>query len=115
MKEKILVLGLSKSGLSAAELALKKGYDVYITEAKGMNEIKEEYKSRIDELNSAGVKIECGYHSDEFISGAYLAVTSPGIPPKSEIFKRLNEKNTKIISEIEFAYLNTDIPFIAIT
>ena len=115
MKEKILVLGLSKSGLSAAELALKKGYDVYITEAKGMNEIKEEYKSRIDELNSAGVKIECGYHSDEFISGVYLAVTSPGIPPKSEIFKRLNEKNTKIISEIEFAYLNTDIPFIAIT
>lgn len=115
MKEKILILGLSKSGLSAAELALKKGYDVYITEAKGMNEIKEEYKSRIDELNSAGVKIECGYHSDEFISGVYLAVTSPGIPPKSEIFKRLNEKNTKIISEIEFAYLNTDIPFIAIT
>ena len=115
MKEKILILGLSKSGLSAAELALKKGYDVYITEAKGMNEIKEEYKSRIDELNSAGVKIECGYHSDEFISGVYLAVTSPGIPPKSEIFKRLNEKNTKILSEIEFAYLNTDIPFIAIT
>ena len=74
-----------------------------------------DFEYPIDELNSAGVKIECGYHSDEFISGVYLAVTSPGIPPKSEIFKRLNEKNTKIISEIEFAYLNTDIPFIAIT
>ena len=112
MSEKILILGLSKSGISAAEFALKKGYDVYITEAKAP---KDEYKQKVEELKNKGVKIECGYHSDEFISGSVFAVTSPGIPPKSEIFKRLEEKNIPIISEIEFAYQNTDIPFIAIT
>ncbi len=115
MSEKILILGLSKSGIAAAEFACKKGYDVYITEAKSINEIKEEYRTKIEELKNKGVKIECGCHSEEFISGAAFAVTSPGIPPKSEIFRRLNEKNIKIISEIEFAYLNTNIPFIAIT
>ena len=112
MSEKILILGLSKSGISAAEFALKKGYEVYITETKAP---KDEYKQKVDELKNKGVKIECGYHSEEFISGTKFAVTSPGIPPKSEIFKRLEEKNIPIISEVEFAYQNTDIPFIAIT
>ncbi len=112
MSEKVLILGLSKSGISAAEYALTKGYDVFITESKAP---KEEFKQKIEELKQRGVKIECGYHSDEFISGSSFAVTSPGIPPKSEIFQRLNEKNIKIISEIEFAYLNTKIPFIVIT
>lgn len=115
MSEKVLVLGLSKSGVAAAKFAKSKGFDVYITESKGVGDIKDELKSQINELKNLGIKIECGYHSDEFISNSSFAITSPGIPPKSEIFRRLNEKNIKIISEIEFAYLNTDIPFIAIT
>ena len=115
MKEKVLILGLSKSGIAAAKFANKQGYDVFITESKPLDKVKEECKSQVEELKSLGIKIECGYHSNEFISGAKFAITSPGIPPKSEIFKRLNEKNTKIISEIEYAYLNTKIPFIAIT
>ena len=115
MSEKVLILGLSKSGISAAEYALEKGYDVYITESKSLVDLKEEYRSKIDGLKARGIKIECGYHSDEFISNSAFAITSPGIPPKSEIFRRLNEKNIKIISEVEFAYLNTDIPFIVIT
>ena len=45
----------------------------------------------------------------------YLAVTSPGIPPKSELMQKLKEKNIQVISEIELAYLETGIPFIAIT
>lgn len=133
MSEKVLILGLSKSGIAAAKFAASKGYDVYITESKGVNEagrldnpatpqgikgvndIREEYRQQVEELKSLGIKIECGLHSEKFISGSSFAVTSPGIPPKSEIFRRLNEKNIKIISEIEFAYLNTKTPFIAIT
>ena len=34
MKEKVLILGLSKSGISAAIAANKRGADVYITEGK---------------------------------------------------------------------------------
>lgn len=112
MTEKMLVLGLSKSGIAAAELGHKKGYEVYITEGKAP---KEEFLDKISELKSEGIHIETDGHTDEFISGASFAVTSPGIPPKSDIFQKLKEKNTKIISEIEFAYLNTKIPFIVIT
>ena len=115
MKNKVLVLGLSKSGLAAAKLALNKGFDVYITEFKPADEIREELKPLIEEVKAEGAEIECGGHSNDFINGASFAITSPGIPPKSEIIQKLREKNIKIISEIEFAYLNTKTPFIAIT
>ena len=115
MKNKVLVLGLSKSGLAAAKLALNKGFDVYITEFKQADEIREELKPLIEEVKAKGAEIECGGHSNNFINGASFAITSPGIPPKSEIIQKLREKNIKIISEIEFAYLNTKTPFIAIT
>jgi len=112
MSEKLLVLGLSKSGVAAAKLAKKRGYDVYITEGKTP---KAEFLPQIDELKTDGIHVEIEGHTDNFIEGAKLAITSPGIPPKSEIFQRLKEKNIPIISEIEFAYLNTKIPFIVIT
>ena len=108
--EKVLILGLSKSGISAAKFAISNGYDVYLTESKSeVNELQ------VQELKDLGVKVEYGSHSDEFIEAASFAVTSPGIPPKSEIFKRLQAKNIEIISEVEFAYRNSDTPFIAIT
>lgn len=112
MKEKVLILGLSKSGIAAALGANKRGCDVFISEGK---EPKEEYLEQIEELKSKGIHIETGGHTDNFIEGASYAITSPGIPPKSEIFQRLKAKNIQIISEIEYAYRNTKIPFIVIT
>ena len=110
MTEKILVLGLSKSGISAAKLAKKLGYDVYLSE--GRSEVN---KEQVYELQELGIKVEYGEHSDRFISDSSFVVTSPGIPPKSDIFKKIQEWNIPIISEVEFAYRNTTTPFVAIT
>jgi len=112
MSEKVLILGLSKSGIAAAEAVIKRGGEAYITEA---NAPKAEYAEKIEELKKKGIHIETEGHTDSFINGASYAITSPGIPPKSEIFKKLKEKAIPIISEIEYAYRNTDIPFIVIT
>lgn len=112
MNEKVLILGLSKSGIAAAFAANKRGDKVWITESK---EPKEEFKNKIIELKNLGVQIETSGHSDKFINGADYAITSPGIPPKSEIFQKLRERNIPIISEIEYAYRHTETPFIVIT
>ena len=110
MSEKILVLGLSKSGIAAAKLGIKLGYDVYLSEGKSeVNEIQ------VQELKNLGIKVEFGSHSDKFIEGTSFVITSPGIPPKSDIFKRIQAHNIPIISEIEFAYQNSDVPFVVIT
>jgi len=105
--KKVLVLGLSKSGITAAKTLQKQGAKVFITEGKE--------KEIPQELINLGIQIEIGGHSDEFINDVKLAITSPGIPPHSDIFTRLKTQNTEIISEIELAWRLTKTPFAVIT
>lgn len=111
-EKKVLILGLSKSGISAAKYLNRHGADVFITE---LREPKDKDLTNIEELSTLGIKVEMGGHSFEFIEDAYVAVTSPGIPPHSEIFAKLNEAKVKVISEVELAYQESRKPFIAIT
>lgn len=110
--KKVLILGLSKSGAAAAKYLNSKGADCYITEKKPLAQKDAEL---VKELNSLGIKTEFEHHSDEFMDDVYLAVTSPGIPPSSELMQKLAEKNIEVVSEIELAYLETQTPFVAIT
>lgn len=108
--KKVLVLGFSKSGISAAKYLNSIGAEVFITEYR---EKRIEDNDKLAELD--GIRVEFGGHSDEFIKGSFVAVTSPGIPPHSEIMTRLKEENIKVISEIELSFLETSKPFVAIT
>ena len=111
-EKKVLILGLSVSGVSAAKFLSKKGADVYITEYSAL---KPEQETLVKELKLMGIKVETGGHSDEFIANSYLAVTSPSVPTDSPIMIKLNELKIPVISEIELAYFQTETPFIAIT
>ena len=110
--KKVLILGLSKSGAAAAKYLSSKGADCYVTEK---NPLTDKNYTLQQELLSLGISVETGHHTDEYIDGAYIAIASPGIPPKSEIFERLKEKNIPVIGEVELAYLEANSPFIAIT
>ncbi|MBR1753319.1 UDP-N-acetylmuramoyl-L-alanine--D-glutamate ligase [bacterium] len=109
-EKKVLIIGLAKSGISAAKYLNDKGADVFVTEfADKSND------PQVKELQEIGIKVETGGHTDEFINESYLAVASPGIPMSSEIMQRLKEKNIPVISEIQLAYKEAKKPFIAIT
>ncbi len=110
--KKVLVLGLSKSGIAAAKFAQKHGAEVYLTEGK---DITEDKLSLVQELKDLGIQVEYGGHSDNFVNKAELVITSPGIPPHSDIIKRIRSKHIPVISELELAYRECDIPFIVIT
>lgn len=110
--KKVLILGLSKSGIAAAKYLSNKCANVYITESR---EEKPTDKDLLEELKKLDINVEMGGHSDKFIQDSYVAITSPGIPPYSEIFKRVKEAAIPIISEVELAFSETGKPFIAIT
>lgn len=110
--KKVLILGLSKSGVSAAKYLNAHGAEVFITE---LREKKDNDIEVLSELDALGVKVQMGGHTDEFLQDSYVAITSPGIPPHSEIFKRVKDLNIPIISEIELAYKESRKPFVAIT
>lgn len=87
--KKVLVIGLSKSGIAAAKFLNKHGADVFLTE---FNSAKPADAEKIAELQSLGIKVETGGHSDEFLNDCYIAITSPSVPTDSEIMKKLKDK-----------------------
>ncbi|MBO6181839.1 UDP-N-acetylmuramoyl-L-alanine--D-glutamate ligase [bacterium] len=111
--KKVLVLGLSKSGIAAAKFAKKHGADVYLTEYNDITTKEQSDNAKM--LEDLGIHVEYGGHSDEFIKKSDFAVTSPGISPHSQIIKRVRAEQIPVISELELAYRECDIPFIIIT
>ncbi|HZW65963.1 MAG TPA: Mur ligase family protein, partial [Hanamia sp.] len=95
---RIVILGAGESGIGAALLAKKEGWDVFVSD-DGM--IKESYKN---ELASAKIDFEEGKHSDDRILNAALIVKSPGIAEKNEVVKKIRQKGIELISEIELAF-----------
>jgi len=97
MSRKIVILGGGESGAGSAVLALKQGFDVFVSD-KG--EIKEKYR---EILNSHKIKWEEGNHTEEIILSADEVIKSPGIPENAPIIMKVREKGIRVISEIEFA------------
>ncbi|NPA37715.1 MAG: UDP-N-acetylmuramoyl-L-alanine--D-glutamate ligase [Chlorobi bacterium] len=97
MKKRLVILGAGESGIGAALLGVKTGFDVFVSD-KG--EIKERFRK---ELEEAGIAFEQGKHSEELILNADEVVKSPGIPDNAHLIVKLKEKSIPVISEIEFA------------
>lgn len=108
-KKRLVVLGAGESGVGTAVLALKKGYDVFLSD-KG--KIKEKYKNVLSKYE---IKWEEGQHTEILILNADEVVKSPGIPDKAELVKALHKKDIPVISEIEFAGRYTNAKKICIT
>lgn len=106
---RIVVLGAAESGVGAAALAIKKGYDVFVSD---MGHIKDNYKTILDEY---GVKWEEGQHTEDLILNATEIVKSPGIPDTAPMVVKAKNAGIPIISEIEFAGRYTDAKMICIT
>lgn len=109
MKKRIVILGAAESGVGAAVLAQKKGFDVFVSD---MGTIKERYKNMLD---SYGIIWEEKQHTEEQILNADEVIKSPGIPENAPMILKIKEKNIPIISEIEFAGRYTRAKMICIT
>ncbi len=108
----VTVLGLSLSGTAAAKYLSDKGADVIISESR---QATDEDINTISELEKIGIKVETGGNREETILNSDIIVTSPGIPPHSEVIKLIKNHKISLISEIELAFRESEKPFIAIT
>lgn len=107
--KRIVVLGAGESGAGAAILAKKQGFDVFVSD---LSAIKDAYKQM---LNDHQILWEEKKHTEELILNADEIIKSPGIPDKAPLVKKLKDKGTPIISEIEFAGRYTNARMICIT
>lgn len=106
---KVVILGGGESGVGAAFLAKKKGFEVFLSD-KGI--IRDNYKKIL--LDNA-IDFEEGSHDEERILKADWVIKSPGIPKKAEMVAKIKNAGIRLSSEIEFAYHFTNARIIAIT
>lgn len=109
MKKRIVALGAAESGVGAAVLASKKGFDVFVSD---MGKIKPHYTEMLDRY---GIAWEEGRHTEDLILNADEIVKSPGIPDNAPMVQKIKGRGIPIISEIEFAGRYTNAKMICIT
>ena len=109
--KKVLVLGLAKSGFTAARILHSLGAFVTVNDSKRFEENPE-----AQDLLNLGVTVICGRHPEDLLDeGFELVVKNPGIPYNNVLIRSAMEKNIPVWTEIELAYLISEAPFIGIT
>lgn len=96
--KRMVILGGGESGVGAALLAKKMGYDVFLFDESSL---KVGYRTELQNENIAFAEKEV---DEQLILNATEVVKSPGIPEENVWVKKIRSNNIPIISEIELAY-----------
>ncbi|HET7463963.1 MAG TPA: UDP-N-acetylmuramoyl-L-alanine--D-glutamate ligase [Longimicrobium sp.] len=105
------VLGLARSGLAAAKLALARGARVYASDASDTPQTRR----AAEQINAMHGLAEVGRHDLGKLARCEKIVLSPGIPPSAPVLRAPEIAHVPVIPEIEFAFGLLECPVIAIT
>ena len=109
--KKVLVLGLAKSGVAAAEILNKLGAFVTVNDSKPFDQSPD-----AQGLLQKGITVICGRHPEDLLDeGFELVVKNPGIPYSNLIVADAIKRGIPVWTEMELAYLISEAPFIGIT
>ncbi len=108
----VTILGLSKSGISAAKYLASRGANCTISE---LRQPTDDDREKIKELEKLHIEVEMGAHKEETVLNSDVIITSPGIPPHTAVMKLIREHKIECYGELELAYRESTRPFIAIT
>lgn len=107
--KRIVVIGGGESGVGAAILAHRKGFDVFLSDG---GKLKDRYRNM---LENESIAFEEGKHTGELILNADEIIKSPGVPYENQMIQQAIGKQIPVISEIEFAGRYTNATIIGIT
>ena len=94
--KRVVVVGAARSGVAAAELLVRRGARVTLTDMRATCEAAEP-------LRALGVALELGGHNPQTLGGADLIVVSPGVPLRQPAFDLAAARGVETIGEIELA------------
>ena len=92
----VVVLGAARSGVAVAELLLRRGARVTVSDARSSFDA-------MDRLRDAGVQLETGGHTLPTLRAADLIVASPGVPLAQPAVEAARRAGVEIIGELELA------------
>ncbi|HTM87788.1 MAG TPA: UDP-N-acetylmuramoyl-L-alanine--D-glutamate ligase [Terriglobales bacterium] len=97
--QRVLVVGLGKSGVASSLFLKAQGARVTVSDTKSQDELRGE----IPKLLDAGVTVETGGHGERTFRGQDLIVVSPGVPVDVPLLEQAREQGVPVIGEIELA------------
>ncbi len=94
--KRVVVVGAARSGVAAADLLVRRGAQVVLTDLKPA--LPPETTARL-----TGVALELGSHRTDTLRGADLVVLSPGVPVQQPDVAEARRAGVEVIGEIELA------------
>ena len=94
--KRVTVVGAARSGVAAAELLVRRGATVTLTDVR--DRLDDE-----DRLRAAGVDLELGGHHASTFTDVDLIVTSPGVPYRQPLIEAARHAGIPVIGELELA------------
>ena len=94
--KRVTVAGAARSGLAAAELLVRRGATVTVSDVR--DQLDEE-----ERLRALGVELELGGHHEATFTGADLVVVSPGVPNRLPALEAARRAGVAVIGELELA------------
>lgn len=110
--KKVTVIGLGKSGFSAAKWLSRQRADVTVSDIKKASEIDPDITG---ELVRIGVRLQTGGHDRDTFLSSDLIVISPGVPHDMAPLAAARSRGIPILGEMELAFRWIDIPVLAVT
>jgi UDP-N-acetylmuramoylalanine--D-glutamate ligase len=107
----VVVIGLARSGIAAAEFLARRGASVVATDTKTERELA----GVAPRLRALGVRLELGGHRLETFTGASMVVVSPGVPWERPELAAAREAGVPVIAELELAFRHLEGRVAAIT
>src|SRR5262245_48840557 len=97
--QRVVVVGLARSGVAAARLLARRGASVVATDSQPAHQLAEEALSL-----GAVARLALGSHRDAGIDGADLVVVSPGVPWQLPELQAARARGVPVLAEIELGF-----------
>ena len=113
--KKVLILGLARSGFSAALTLYKLNCEIIVNDYNQEDKLD---SNQINKLKELGITCIFGSHPDDLIDNTIdYIIKNPGIRNDHKYVLKANELNIPVINEVELAYnlLPKDVKIISIT
>jgi UDP-N-acetylmuramoylalanine--D-glutamate ligase len=110
--KKVLIVGLARSGASAAKLCGRQGARVTVTDRRAATELG----PVVQELAGVGASFALGGHDQQDFTSADLIVVSPGVPLALPEIQEARRQGVPVVAEVELAWrFFSATPLVAIT
>ena len=109
--KRVVVVGMAKTGVAAAEFLVQQGAAVTVSEIKTEGELG----IPPERFRALGAEVEVGVHSPETFLSGDLIILSPGVDPTIPPLEQARTTGIPLVSEVELASWFLKPPLVAVT